>query len=104
LKGEEYVFDKQGLGPAHQQCQKSVMDAMLAGIPLVIVANTLTTDAEVGKYEGIMFDVNMALRDNGLEPYTMVSVIVENRHGSQGIHSVPDNVIKTMRNRFDVKL
>jgi hypothetical protein len=31
-------------------------------------------------------------------------LIVENRHGSQNIHGVPEEKLQTMKNRFEIKL
>jgi hypothetical protein len=36
--------------------------------------------------------------------YKVVSLIVENRHGSQNIHGVPEEKLKIMKNRFEIKL
>jgi hypothetical protein len=36
--------------------------------------------------------------------YKVTSVIVENRHGGESIHSVPDATLGNMRNRFSIKL
>ena len=36
--------------------------------------------------------------------YRVVSLIVENRHGSKNVHNVPEETLEKMRNRFEVKL
>jgi hypothetical protein len=36
--------------------------------------------------------------------YTVFSLIVENRHGGSNKHGVPVDVIKNMKNRFEIKL
>jgi len=36
--------------------------------------------------------------------YQVVTMIIENRHGSKNIHNVPDETIEKMRNRFQIKL
>jgi len=36
--------------------------------------------------------------------YTVFSLIVENRHGSNNIHGVPSESIERMKNRFEVQL
>ena len=36
--------------------------------------------------------------------YTVFTIIVENRHGGKNVHNVPENVIESMKNRFEYKL
>jgi hypothetical protein len=36
--------------------------------------------------------------------WKVVSLIVENRHGSQNIHGVPEEKLQQMKNRFEIKL
>lgn len=36
--------------------------------------------------------------------YTVFTLIVENRHGNENIHNVPENVLDKMEKRFDLKL
>jgi hypothetical protein len=36
--------------------------------------------------------------------YTVVSLIVENRHGGKNIHGVPDEKVEQMKKRFEIKL
>jgi len=36
--------------------------------------------------------------------YRVISLIVENRHGNQSIHDVPQDTLNKMNNRFDIKL
>ena len=36
--------------------------------------------------------------------YTIVSLIVENRHGGVNEHGVPEERVQEMRDRFEVKL
>jgi hypothetical protein len=36
--------------------------------------------------------------------YTVFSVIVENRHGGENLHGVPEDKVQIMKDRFEVKL
>ena len=36
--------------------------------------------------------------------YRIHTVIVENRHGNQNIHDVPEDKLKSMRSRFVIEL
>ena len=36
--------------------------------------------------------------------YTVFSVIIENRHGGVNKHGVPEDKLKMMKDRFEVKL
>ena len=62
--------------------------------PKVIVSNTFTQEWEMEDY------YDLAKRYG----YKVTSVIVENRHGGESIHSVPDATLGNMRNRFNIKL
>jgi hypothetical protein len=42
----------------------------------------------------------MCIRDR----YKVVSLILENRHGSQNVHGVPDEKLQIMKDRFQIKL
>lgn len=90
-----YDFDPTRLGVAHKQCQERVLEQMESPFSnSVIVANTLTTDKEMKPY------IKMAQEND----YKIVSLIVENRHGSKSIHNVPDMALDRMEERFTVKL
>lgn len=101
-------FHMELLGKAHQWCLDSVELAMedadgkqdsskgghaKAGVPLV-VHNTLTTERELKPYYDLAAKYG----------YRVVSMIVENRHGSESVHNVPDETLQRMRDRFVVKL
>lgn len=36
--------------------------------------------------------------------YTVFTLVVENRHGGKNLHNVPDEIIKKMKQRFEIKL
>ena len=88
-----YNFDAGKLYQAHKWCQDNVENTMTFGKP-VIVSNTSTTEKEVKTYTDLA-------EKHG---YTVVSLIVENRHGGSNIHGVPADRLEAMKNRFVVKL
>jgi len=62
--------------------------------PEIVVANTLTTQKELKPY------LELAKKYD----YGIVSLIVENRHGNENIHKVPDLTLDKMEKRFSIKL
>ena len=90
----DYNFDVKKLGVAHLWCRSQVMNNMAMEVPVIIVHNTLTTPKEIKEY------TNMA----DIRGYQVVSLIVENRHGSTNIHNVPEETLVKMKERFDVQL
>jgi hypothetical protein len=36
--------------------------------------------------------------------YKVVSLIIENRHGGQNVHGVPEDKLQIMKDRFQIKL
>lgn len=88
-----YKFDPARLAYCHRCCQQEVEADMQIGCN-VAVSNTSTTEKELQPY------LDLAAKYN----YTIVSLIVENRHGNKSVHGVPDDKLEQMRNRFSVKL
>ena len=60
----------------------------------IVVANTFTQEWEMKIY----FD--MAERYN----YRVHTLIVENRHGNENVHGVPEDKLQKMKARFEIKL
>jgi hypothetical protein len=60
----------------------------------IVVSNTFTQEWEMQSY----FDM---ANEYG---YKVFSIIVENRHGSQSVHNVPEETLIKMKNRFSIKL
>lgn len=96
-----YKFDATKLKEAHEWCRLGVQTAMEENIqtngqyyPEIIVSNTFTREWEMQAY------VDLA-KEFG---YTVVSLIVENRHGGVNEHGVPEEKVQEMRDRFEVKL
>ena len=103
-----YRFNADLLGDAHKWCQEQTrlyMESIWAKacrfrgnngekIHNLVVANTFTTEWEMTPYFKIA-------KEYGFKVHTL---IVENRHESEDVHNVPDEVIKKMTERFEIKL
>ena len=87
-------FTVEGLKKAHAECQNRVKQAMALHTPVVILHNTNTTEREMETYLGMAKYYG----------YNITSLIVENRHGGQSVHNVPEETMRKMLNRFEVKL
>jgi predicted kinase len=90
----DYNFDPTKLKEAHNYCQFRCSERMRQQKAKIVVANTFTEEWEMEEY------FKMAERYN----YRVHTVIVENRHGSENVHEVPEEKLQQMQNRFDVKL
>ena len=94
-----YKFDPTKIRDAHKWCQNSVEGAMLLNHTTgdnntIIVSNTFTMESELQPYLELAKEYG----------YRVHSIILENRHGNQSIHSVPSETIQKMKNRFEIKL
>jgi predicted kinase len=87
-------FHPERLPQAHEWCKNCVRGAMLAGEQHIMVHNTMTQEWEFQPYMEIAKEYG----------YSVVSLIVENRHGTTSVHGVPNDVMNKMEKRFDVKL
>lgn len=90
----EYNYDILKRNDAHEQCQWRCLSKMTDGESIIVVANTFTQEWEMSTY------YKLAERFK----YRVHSIIVENRHGGVNIHGVPDDVLISMRNRFQIKI
>jgi len=90
----EYDFDSQKIKEAHNYCQFRCSERMRQQKIRIVVANTFTQEWEMDEY------FKMAERYN----YRVHTVIVENRHGNENIHGVPEDKLQQMKNRFQIKL
>ena len=84
-----YNFDASNLGQAHQYCFEMFKMELLSGND-VVVDNTNTTQAEMGKYLEYAEE-----RGHGV-----ISLVVENRHGNDSVHNVPLEVRKKQEARL----
>ena len=95
-----YRFDASKLREAHKWCRDEVETRMKDNqnnpqyYPEIVVSNTFTQEWEMDEYYKLAEQYG----------YKVFSIIVENRHGGVNEHNVPDDKLKQMRNRFEVKL
>lgn len=99
MKDGVYKFDPTKIKDAHAWCQNSVEHAMLLNHTtghnsVIIVSNTFTQDWEMKPYYDLAKNWD----------YQVTSLIVENRHGGVNVHGVPDDKLKAMKDRFEIKL
>jgi predicted kinase len=93
-KEGDYNFDPTKLKEAHNYCQFRCSERMRQQKARIVVANTFTQEWEMDEY------FKMAERYN----YRVHTVVVENRHGNENIHGVPEDKLQQMKDRFNVKL
>lgn len=89
-----YVFDATKLKDAHSMCFDAVKSAMMMNANAIAVSNTFTREWEFNNY------VKLA-KENA---YMVTTLVVENRHGGVNEHNVPEDVLKDMKSRFELKL
>ena len=89
----EYMFDPTKLKEAHEWCRNKTEEWMKKDWN-VAVSNTFTQEWEMEPY----FEL---AKKYG---YRTHSIIVENRHGGENQHEVPEDKINQMVNRFNIKL
>ena len=95
----KYQFDANSLVENHMKCTAQADKAMNIAEDndvnhTLIIHNTFTKQWEMTPY--------MILAEK--YHYTVHTLIVENRHGSESIHDVPADSIKAQRDRFEVIL
>jgi predicted kinase len=85
-----YVFLPDLLPFAHGQCYQYTREAMRNNVPKIVVSNTCTTEAELEKYIDLAREFS----------YTVFVMVVENRHGNESVHDVPEAKVEQMRKRL----
>ena len=99
-KEGNYNFDPSKLKEAHTWCKNEVETRMIDHqnnqqyYPEIAVSKTFTQEWEMEDY--------FKLADK--YGYKVVSLILENRHGSKNVHGVPDEKLQIMKDRFQIKL
>lgn len=95
---EDGVYDwrPENMNKAHKWCQDMVRDAMEINLEKIIVSNTSTSEKELQPY------LVMAT----LYGYQVVSIVLENRHGNDSVHNVPQEIrdAQELRLRNSLKL
>ena len=89
----EYKFNPAKIKDAHEWCRRNVENIMSFGKP-VAVSNTFTRKWEMDAYYELAEKYG----------YRVFSLVVENRHGGVILHSVPEETLKAMKERFEVQL
>ena len=90
----KYEFDVTKLKDAHDWCQNAVKVFMENKNKRVVVSNTFTQEWEMTHYFELAEKYG----------YRVHSLIVENRHGGVNEHGVPEDKLKLMKKRFEMKL
>ena len=99
-KEGNYNFDPSKLKEAHTWCKNQVETRMIDHqnnqqyYPEIAVSNTFTQEWEMEDYFKLAEKYG----------YKVVSLIIENRHGGQNVHGVPEDKLQIMKNRFQIKL
>jgi predicted kinase len=99
-KEGNYNFDPTKLKEAHAWCKNEVESKMIEHqnnqryYPEIAVSNTFTQEWEMEDYFKLAEKYG----------YKVVSLIIENRHGGQNVHGVPEDKLQIMKNRFQIKL
>ncbi|BBL19212.1 hypothetical protein KIT04_043 [Vibrio phage KIT04] len=87
----KYNFDSTQLGAAHAWCCELVQDGMRYDeYEAIIVHNTFTSEKEMKVY----------LKFAEMYDYDVTSLVVENRHGNDSVHNVPDETLTRQRKRL----
>ena len=89
-----YKFEPSKIKDAHAWCKEEIEFVMKYDHSPVVVSNTFTQEWEMEDYYKLSEKYG----------YKVHSLIVENRHGGVNEHSVPDEKIQQMKDRFQIKL
>jgi predicted kinase len=89
-----YKFDGTKIKDAHKWCQSFVETDMVLEYPKIVVSNTFTQEWEMEPYFKLAKEYG----------YAVFTIVVENRHGGNNVHDVPEDKIEQMCNRFEIKL
>jgi len=90
----EYNWEARLLPMVHAKCLKQTELDMAKGISPIFVANTFAPERELRPY------IEAGEKYN----YRIFTIIVENRHGSENVHDVPDSSLEKQKRRFNIKL
>lgn len=85
-----YNYDPSKTAVAHKQCQALVQGAAVLRAENIVVHNTTTTEKEIQPYLDIA----------NYYGYKVVSLVVENRHGNDSVHNVPQEVRQNQAKRL----
>jgi hypothetical protein len=94
IENGTYNFDPSKLGRAHAWCKHRTEEEMKDGKATICIHNTFTQPWEMVEYYALA----------AKHGYMVFSIVVENRHGGESEHGVPQNAINKMKNRFQTRL
>ena len=89
-----YEFVPSNIKHAHEWCRVNVRQEMANATERIVISNTFTQEWEMQPY----FDL---AEKHGYRVYSLICVI---RQGGINEHGVPEDKLKLMKNRFEVKL
>ena len=95
----EYKFIPEHLSANHQRCIDAVESEMkfresMTEVTSIVVHNTFTRLWEMQPY------IDLAAKYG----YNLYTIVIENRHGSDSVHDVPEQSIVNQRERFEIVL
>jgi predicted kinase len=85
-----YAFEFSKLALAHKYCKDKLERLMSEGVEKVAVANTSTRERDVEEYMEVAEKYG----------YRCVVLVVENRHGGESLHDVPEKSLEKMENQL----
>lgn len=94
MKDGKYEWKPEFVKASHERCFSTFKLALKDEIGPLVVANTSTTEKEFKRYMD-------AAIEHG---YQVFSIVVEHRHAGQNIHNVPEETLRKMEERFEIKL
>jgi predicted kinase len=89
-----YFFKYQENHLAYKHCETRTRQALEQGYLLVVLHHTFTLDWEMEPYFKMASDMD----------YSIHAVTVENYHGGQNVHDIPEEHIRKMADKYRVKL
>ena len=102
FEADKYLYDGSGrydwtperLQAAHKQCFERYCQSVEDGRGPLVVSNTNTSRREFQKYIDLATEAG----------YTVISLVVENRHGGNNSHSVPQATLASQERRIMASL
>ncbi len=89
-----YQFDFRDNHLAYKSCEERTRNEMMKGTSLIIIDNTFTLEWEMTPYQ-------LMAKEFG---YVVHVMTIENRHDGKNIHSISEDQIDRMREKFKVIL
>lgn len=89
----EYLWTESRMAYAYRQCLRDT-EAKMGVAESIVVSNVFPTKRSMKNYVKLAEEYG----------YGVTYIVVENRRGGQNVHNVPDDVLVSMRNAFQVEL